>query len=1069
MLHTHLANRPAALAAALGALLRIDPLPLLETETVVVPSGALARWLGFRLADSLGIGTQNRFVFPAAYVWQLIGSVLPDIAAQSPFDRESMRWRLLRLLGEQTAPELRHYLRDDDGARQFQLAGELAGLFDRYLVERPDWMTSWSVGRPLGLGADENWQMVLWRCLLAELPPSAQEHPRARFLAALTRDAALRARLPRRIALFCVEAMPDQYWEVFVRLAHWIDVHVFVLAPCREYWGDIEKTRIRLRLEIEQPDAAILCEIGHPLLASLGRARQHAGVRLVDAAQQAPSAEHAYFAPPPATLLGRLQGDLLDLQASAGLAPDASLQIHACHGPQREAEVLLDRLLECFERLPDLHPDEILILTPDIETYAPVVAAVLGHAPRERRIPCAVADRPLFDQPVWRALRRLCDTAAGEFEAESLLSLLDEPELRRAWEIAEDELPVLREWVRAAGIRWGMDAAFRAKRGLPAEAAHSWRAGLERLLLGAALPDRPERFWRDILPAVGIEGQATDLLGRLVDFVEALSDLHEKLGAGLTAHQWSRLLLATLERFFAPETAAADPAQDLRETLLALGEAAREARCEVRLPLSALLRDLDSRLAARASARAFATGAATLAALQPGRPLPARVVCLVGMNDGAWPRPLASTSFDLLAAQPRPGDRLARAEERYAFLEALLCAGDAAIITYTGRDARSNLEQPPAAPLAELIDTMSAMTGRPAAEIVLRHPLQPFGREYFSAADARLFSYDSEHCPPSGVSPNAHGRWSTADDGICPPCVFHAKPVSFFDIRLPIHDEPREISPSDLRRFFAQPVRYFLREQLGIRLADAEEPIAAHEPFVPDRREAYRLREAQFAGLCAGESADETEARLRGRGCLPQGVAGQLAAAAARAQTLPLWESAQPWRAAAALPECQVDFPAAGLRIVGSLEGLCARGLWRVRHGAVRARDRLDLWLDHLLLNVAKPSGADLNSTLIARDGPIELAPEPNAAALLADLLDLYREGMRRALPFYPETAWAWLSSGNSRRAWLGDSYTGTPGEGDDAYLRVAWRDSCADPLGAEFEDLARRIFGPMQARLKHD
>ena len=169
---------------------------------VVVPSSALARWLGFRLADSLGIGTQNRFAFPASFVWQLFGSVLPDIAAHSPFDRESMLWRLLRLIGEQQGPELRHYLRDDDGARQFQLAGELAALFDRYLVERPDWMTAWSAGRRLGLGADEGWQMALWQSLLAELPSSAQEHPRTRFLAALTRDATLHARLPRRIALF---------------------------------------------------------------------------------------------------------------------------------------------------------------------------------------------------------------------------------------------------------------------------------------------------------------------------------------------------------------------------------------------------------------------------------------------------------------------------------------------------------------------------------------------------------------------------------------------------------------------------------------------------------------------------------------------------------------------------------------------------------------------------------------------------------------------------------------------------------------------------------------------------
>lgn len=451
MLHTHLANRPEALAAALAALQRVDPLPLLEAETVVVPSTALARWLGFRLADALGIATRNACVFPAAYVWQLFGRVLPEVAASSPFDRAAMQWRLLRLLGASRAPEIRHYLDGDDGTRRFELAGRVAALFDRYLVERPDWIAAWSAGRQCGLGTDEAWQAALWRALLAELPQVAKEHPRERFLAALRARPDLRARLPRRLGLFCVEAMPALYWEVFAALAEWIELHVFVLAPCREYWGDIERTRQRLRLEIEQPDAAVLYETGHPLLASLGRARQHATVRLADTAARVASTEHVYFATPPATLLGRVQRDLLELVPGTGAALDASLQVHDCHGAQREAEVLLDRLLERFEALPGLQPADILILTPDIETYGPIVAAVLANAPRERRIPCAVADRPLATLPLWRALRQLCVVAAGELDAESVLALLDEPALRRAFAIDEGELPRLRDWVAAAG------------------------------------------------------------------------------------------------------------------------------------------------------------------------------------------------------------------------------------------------------------------------------------------------------------------------------------------------------------------------------------------------------------------------------------------------------------------------------------------------------------------------------------------------------------------------------------------------------------------------------------------
>jgi exodeoxyribonuclease V gamma subunit len=1052
MLHTHLANRPAALVAALAALQRVDPLPLLEAETIVVPSTGLARWLQFRLADALGIATRIAFVFPAAHVWELFGHVLTDVAAVNPFDRAAMQWRLLRLLQESRIEVVRYYLDGDDATRCYELAGQLAALFDRYLVERPDWIAAWSAGRRLGLGPDEAWQASVWQTLLADSPRVAKEHPRERFLAALRAQPGLRAGLPRRLSLFCVEAMPTLYWEVFASLAEWIDLHVFVLTSCREYWGDIEQTRQRLRLEIEQPDAAGLFETGHPLLASLGRARQYATVRLADTVAQTASAEHFYFADPPTTLLGSVQRDLLELAPSVGHPLDASLQIHNCHGAQREAEVLLDRLLDHFEALPDLQPADILILTPDIESYGPIIAAVLSNAPRERRIPCAVADRPLATLPLWRAMRQLCRVAAGELDAESVMALLQEPALRRAFAIEESDLPRLRDWVADAGIRWGIDAAARTRLkgpGLPMDDAHTWRTGLRRLLLGVALPDAPERLWQGMLALPGVEGERVELLGRFIEFVEALFMFSDKLGAGRTAPEWGELLTETLECFLQPDETEEAQAQRLRVTLAQIGALAQETRCAVQLPLAVLLRELDSRLAEQASAQAFVSGAATIAALQPGRPVAARIVCLVGINDGAWPRPATPLGFDLLSTHPRPGDRNRRGEERYAFLEALLCAGDALVVTYAGRDPRTNLALPPAAPLAELLDTLAAMTGVSAETIVLKHPLQPFGSDYFSgAAEARLFSFDAEHCP------------SPARSQVTPFSVAGASVIPLRDVG------ELAIGLAELQRFFSHPVRYFLRERLGIHLEESEELLATHEPFIPDHLEAYRLREAQFEGLAAGQAQAEADALLRARGWLPQGVAGELAARAAYAEAVPLWEASQPWRDGVRQPDCAVSFAAAGLQLSARLDGLSTQGLWRVRYGRLRARDRLRLWLDHLLLNIAAPSGVPPVSTLIARDDMLRLAPEPAATEILSDLLALYREGSSRVLPFYPETAWAWQAQKNWRREWEGDSYKGKPGERDDAYICLALRDSADDPLGTEFQLLTRRVFDPLLLRV---
>jgi exodeoxyribonuclease V gamma subunit len=1055
MLHLHLSNRPDTLAVALAALMRANPLPLLENDYVVAPATAVSRWLGFRLADTLGIATRIAFPFPAAFAWQLFGRVLPDVAQENPFDRTAMHWRLLRLLGESAAPEVVRYLEGDNGLKRHELAGKLAELFDRYLVERPDWLALWQAGKRLNLGPDEAWQADLWRRLVADLSNVATEHPRERFQATLRRDENARARLPRRISLFAVETMPALYWDVFVALAEWIDLHVFVLAPSREFWGDIDRLRERLRMEIENPQAADLFDVGHPLLASLGRSRRHGTARLAEAAERMGAVEHQYFAEPHASLLGTLQRDLLDLTASTEVPGDASLQVHACHGPLREAEVLHDRLLDLFASLPGLRPADLLILTPDIETYAPAIEAVLMHAPSGLRIPCAVADRPLAEAPLWRALRRLCEVAAGDLDAESAMALLEEPPVRHAFELDADQLPSLRDWVGEAGIRWGLDGAARERRGLPAEDAHTWRAGLRRLLLGVALPDMPERLYRDELPVAGIEGTRAELLGRFVDYAEALFGLAQKLGAGETAAgDWIHILGATLDRFIAPSEAEEGEAQRIRNALATLETHAQVARCEVPLPLAAMLVELDALLAERAPARAFASGAATIAALRPGRPLPARVLCLIGMNDRAWPRPEFAPGFDLVARHPRIGDRDRRGEERYAFLEALLCAGDTLVVTYTGRDPRSNAEFPPAAPLAELLDTLAAMTGAPAERLVVPHPLQPFSPAYFDGDTPNLFSFDAEQCGASRATRN--GRTASPFLG----GMHRQAALAAERIELP-----------ELQRFLVHPVRHHLRTVLGIHLEESEELLEIHEPFVTDRRDAYRLREAHFAALQAGADIEETTRLLRARGWLPHGVAGAIASASAHAEAAPLWQAARPWAQATALEPLVTSFDDGQTVLDGRLDRLCADGLWRLRFGVTRPQDLLRLWLEHLLLQLAAPPGVVRRSVLIAHDGISAFAPIADAATHLADLLALYREGLAAPLPFYPQTAWAWLEGkAGWRNAWTGSPFSSKPGEGQDAYLRLALRDGADDPLGAEFQALAARVFAPLRAALEgHD
>lgn len=466
MLELVVGNRCEVLAARLAERLRQTPLPVLAVETVVVPSTALARWLEFRLADALGIAACFDWAFPAELAWRLMARVLPEVVAESPFAAQRMKWRLLRLCRESEAPELAAFFAHEEGRKEYELASRLASVYERYLVERPEWPIAWAQGKRLDLGEDEAWQAALWERLIAELPVDGLVHPVERFFARLSDDEAARGRLPPRLTFFCAEDMPRLYWDFFQRLGDFCPITMYALSPTREYWADLVDEKRREKLAGMHPDAVFLFETGHPLLASLGRGRQHLAERLAEFPQ-----EDRHEAPAADTLLGRLQGDLLSIAVSTGIQRDETIECHACPGAQREAEVLADRLLACFLRHPDLHPSEILILTPDIETYGPLVRAVLEEAPEARRIPCRVADLPLVELPLMQALTRLAETLSGDFAAESVMGLLDEAAIRRAFSLAEDEVASLRSWVAEAGVRWGIDAAFRARRGLPAEEA----------------------------------------------------------------------------------------------------------------------------------------------------------------------------------------------------------------------------------------------------------------------------------------------------------------------------------------------------------------------------------------------------------------------------------------------------------------------------------------------------------------------------------------------------------------------------------------------------------------------
>ena len=730
---------------------------------VVVPSQGMGRWLTLELARKQGIAMQLEVQLPAKFVWDLSRLVLGQLPEQSAFSPSTLAWRLYDWLCEPgnlaEAPRLAHYLEGGDERRRLSLAGKIADVFDQYLLYRDDWLAAWERNELLDLGADEAWQALLWR----ELTRDGHPH-RARLLDDLLRrlyDQAPIADLPERLLVFGISSLPTHHLRVLEGLARHTEVVICALNPCREAWGEIRDIRELARQPLSaaanqesSPDDWYL-DVGHPLLASLGKQGRDFFDGLFALASSEGSQEIGLYSADEDlhddSLLQALQNDILRLrtrQADERLVlrdDDRSLEVHIAHSPLREVEILHDQLLARFAADPQLTPDQVVVLTPDIERYAPYIEAVFAYKAGAQRestpwIPFSLADRSLRAEiPLIEAFLNLLALPESRFAAEEILAWLEQPAVASRAGIEREDLPLLRDWLHAAGVRWGRDAQHREQLGLPADNAFTWRQGLDRLLLGFAAPPQlageQAPLLGDSWPLDALEGGRAQLLGRLVGFVERLGALARELQRPRSLAEWAETLLGLIDGLF-DEREAGDTLLLLSRACAALKEQAAAAGIERPLELALIRQQLSAALEQGSGASGFLTGAVTFCTMVPMRSLPFRLVCLLGLDDGALPRRTPAVGFDLISQKPRRGDRVRRLDDRYLLLETLLSARGALYLSYVGRDPRDNAVLPPSVLISELLEavdmTAIAPSGKASARLLIAHPLQPFAPGNFS-------------------------------------------------------------------------------------------------------------------------------------------------------------------------------------------------------------------------------------------------------------------------------------------------------------------------------------------------
>lgn len=1045
MHYLYQSNRLEDLAAMLAALLRSQPPEPLAAEPILVHSPGMATWLRLSLARDLGIAANLEFPLPSSFFWKLHRQLHPELPEQSAWSKEGMLWHLLALLPQMLvqpdgAP-LAEYLHDDRPLRRFQLCQQIADLFDQYLVYRPAWMTAWERGEIENVPPQRRWQPLLWQQLAARIRAQAPgDLHRGELMDADTLATRLKqARLPQRVCLFGPTTQPAAQLQALGVLGDHVDVHLFLLNPSQEYWGHVQSDRQLARHRVEalqrgETWEALPDETGNPLLASLGgQGRELLELLLGGLWPQTQDIE-SFTAPSETTLLGQVQADIFHLRdgREAPRAPaQHNIQLHDCHSPMREVEVLHDRLLALFQAQPDLQPRDVVVMMPQVSDYAPLIEAVFGaEGSGAPVIPWAIADRSLAEEaPVLRAFLQLLQPRLSRFTANEVMDLLDVAPLRERFGFSVDDLPLLRSWIEQAQIRWGLDGKHRERLGLPGFTENSWAAGLQRLLLGVAMGEG-EALWQGIASLPGLTQGQAELAGKLAWCLHQLQRFDSAVNSPCSAVDWQARLNQLLDDCFQSDAAWQAELDQLRAALDSFARSASAALGDAPLDVDMVQSWLRQQLSGSAGGQRFLAGRVNFCTLMPMRSVPFRVVCLLGMQDEAYPRPEQPAGHDLMRLQPLPGDRSRRAEDRYLFLEALLSARDQLFISWCGRDSRDNSERPPSVVLAELTDYLDqafeteAGNGTPLSKLLtIEHPLQPFSARYFDGADAELFSYSQ--------------LWRDVAAG---PAAGPAAAPAPGTTTLPGDDLPeRLLSPgiAELARFLRNPARTFLEQRLGVFLGTSDESLEDDEPFAATGLDTWQLEQDVLEHTLAGEDRSDLLARWQARGQLPPGEAGQrflqehVEAAEEHAHRVQaLWHKGevlgiQPYF----IQEPAGTSGADAVTLAGHLTDITGAG-WQARNASrlfreapkkaallsasratPKVRHLLPYWLTHLVLNtLTLPEPARI-STLFFRDVQLRLLAlaQADAEAHLRTILRAYRQGLETPLTFLPQSGWAAL------------------------------------------------------------
>ncbi|MBU4419713.1 MAG: exodeoxyribonuclease V subunit gamma [Proteobacteria bacterium] len=1046
------------------------PSPL-SREIIVVQSKGIGRWLSMELARHNGISANIFFPFPNTCLNEVFKKLMPDMPEESLFDPDIMTFRIMDIL-----PECRHrsgfesiqkYLADDKNKQKlFQLSEKISETFDQYLVFRPDIIFKWEEGK------EDHWQAKLWRDLISGSENQHRAWLRKAFIQKVRDRSDKISDLPERIFIFGISYLPPFHTQVFVELSSVVQVIFFVLNPCMVYWADIvsekEKSRIKRKYvaRVSALDELHL-ETGNSLLASMGKQGRDFFELIsgFDCESYELFEDQAEY-----DMLSCVQSDILYLRDRKhaenkfliNVETDTSIQVHSCHSPMREIEVLHDNLLAMFEKNPDLKPKDIIVMTPDIETYAPFIHAVFdAQAYDSLRIPFSIADRSIREESrIIDSFLSILDLKNSRLGADQIISLLESLGIKEKFEMTESDIQIIRGWINDTRIRWGIDAISRTSLNLPAFHENTWRAGIDRMLLGYAMPGHERDMFCGILPYDNIEGNEVKILGRFLEFLDRVFMSVKDLNQAKTLSGWHDALNSIIDRFLPRNDDDIERGIEfIRHLINDILKIQELSDFNENIDIEVIKTYLERRFKREDLGSGFISGGVTFCAMLPMRSIPFKVVCFAGMNNDAFPRGSKILSFDIIAKDPKPGDRLRRNDDKYLFLEALISARKKLYISYVGQSIEDNTQIPPSVVVSELLDYIKEGFYVPEKcildHVITKHRLQAFSPEYFKG-NSKLFSYAEENFVDSRRTFGSEMALHFVSTGLSEPS-----------------EEWKALDIETLCFFFTNPAKFLIERRLEIFLEETSPVSDDREAFTLEGIEKYHMEQRLFQNCISGFDLRDSLPVYRAMGRLPCGNVGEFYYRESGVNVEDFVGRIDDFKKN--LSPIQVSLDVSDFKITGVLDNIFEFGLVNIRYANRKSKDLLKSWIYHLVLCSSAEQNYPKKSHLVCKDETWEFDPVRESKDILENLLALYWQGLSKPIHFFPETSLDYsqrtlMKNENrrtalnySRKKWIGAYYKGGWSESDNPYYKLCF--SKTDPFDKEFRKIAEKVFAPL---LKH-